>query len=79
MALSGSEERDVRGFARRDRDRRLGSAVSGRMCSRVVKVLEERSNFVRSGVARGIVMSMKSLEARERVISDGNIAVKFLT
>lgn len=79
MPLCGGEESDVRVFARRDRDRRLGSAVSGRMCSRVVKALEERSNFVRSGVARGILTSVKPLEARERVVSDGNISVKSLT
>lgn len=78
MAISGGEESDVRGFARRDRVWRLGSAVSGRMCSRVVNALEERSNFVRSGVVRGNVMSVRLLEARERVVSERNMAVNFL-
>lgn len=76
--LSGGEESDVRGFARRERVWRLGSAVSGRMCSRVVKALEERSIFVRSRVVRGNVMSLRLLEARERVVSEKNRAVKFL-
>lgn len=78
MPISGGEESDVRGFARRERVWRLGSAVSGRMCSRVVNALEERSNFVRSGVVRGNVMSVRLLEARERVVSEGNTAVNFL-
>lgn len=78
MRLSGGEESDVRGLARRERVWRMGSAVNGRMCSRVVKALEERSNLVRNEVARGRVMSVRLLEARERVVSEGNIAVKSL-
>ena len=78
MLLSGGEESDVRGFARRQRVWSLGSAVSGRMCSRVVKALEERSIFVRSGVVRGNATSVRLLEARERIVSEGNMAVKFL-
>lgn len=50
MRCSGGEESDVRGFARRERVWRLGSSVSGRICWRVVKTLEERSILVRSGV-----------------------------
>ena len=79
MLLSGDEESDVRGFARRERFWRLGRAASGRMCSRVVKALEERSNFVRSGVVRCNGTSVRLLEARERVVSEGNWAVEFLT
>lgn len=78
MSLSGGEESDVRGFARRERVWRLGSVVSGRMRSRVVKALEERSSFVRSEFVRGRVMSVRLLEARERVVSEGNIVVKSL-
>ena len=52
----GGEESDVRGLARRERVWRLGSAVSGWMCSRVVMLLDERSNFVRGVVVRGKVM-----------------------
>ena len=48
------------------------------MRSRVVKALDERSNFVRSGVARGRVMAVRLLEVRERIVNEGNIAVKFL-
>ena len=78
VPLSGGEEREVRGFALRERIWRLVSAVSGWMCSRVVKALEERSSFVRSRILRGNVMSVRLLEARERVVSEGNMAVKFL-
>lgn len=78
-SLSGGDESDVRGFARRERVWRLGSAVSGWMCSRVVKALEERSNFVRSGVWRGKVISVRLLEARERVVNEGSMEVKSLT
>ena len=77
--FSGDEESDVRGFARRERVWRLGRTVSGWMRSMVVKVLTERSSFVRSVVWRGKVMSVRLLEARERVVSEGNKAVKFLT
>ena len=79
MLLSGDEESDIRGFARRESFWRLGRAVSGRMCSRVVKALEERSSFVRSGVVRGNVTSVRLLEAGERVVREGSWAVKFLT
>lgn len=78
-SLFGGDESDVRGFARRERVRRLGSAVSGWMRLRVVKALEERSNFVRSGVRRGRVISMRLLEARERVVKEGTLEVKSLT
>lgn len=78
MPLLGGEESDMSGFARRERVWRLGSAVSGRMCSRVVKALEERSNFVRSRAVRGNVISVSILDARESVVSEGKIAVKFL-
>lgn len=57
--LFGGEESDVRGFARRESVWRLGSAVSGWMCSRVVMSLQERSNFVRSVVVRGKVTSVR--------------------
>ena len=40
--------------------------------------LEERSIFVRSEVERERVMLVRLLEARERVVSEVNIAVKFL-
>ncbi len=79
VRLSGGEDSVVRGLARRERLWRLGSAVNGRSCSRVVKALEERSNFVRSGFARGSVMLVKLLEARVTVVREGNMAVKFLT
>ena len=75
---SGGVESDVRGFARRERVWRMGSAVNGRMCSRVVMALEESSIFVRSEVERGRVMLVRLLEARERVVSEVNIAVRFL-
>ena len=55
----GSEESNVRGFARRERVWRFGSAVSGWMCSRVVMLLEERSIFVRSVVVRGKVILVR--------------------
>ena len=75
---SGGDESDVRGFALRERVWRLGRAVSGPRCERVVKALEERSNFVRSGVLRDDVISVRLLEARERVVNEGNRVVKFL-
>ena len=78
IGLSGGEEIDVRGFARRERVWRLGSAVSGWMCSREVKALEERSSLARSGIARGNVTLVRSLEARERIVSEGNMTVKSL-
>ena len=74
---SWGEESDMRGFDRRLSDWRLGSAVSGRMCSREVKSLEERSKFVRCWVLRGSRISVRLLEARERVASEGNMDVKF--
>ena len=76
--LSGGEKSDVRGFARRESVWRLGSAVSGRIYSRVVKALEERSIFVRSGVARGEARLARLLDARERLISEGNMVEKSL-
>ena len=79
MLLSGDEESDVRGFARRERFWRLGRAASGWIFSRVAKALEERSSFVRNWIVSGDVTSVRSLEARERVVSEGNWAVKFLT
>ena len=78
IGLSAGEEIDVRGFARRERVWRLGNAVSGRTCSRVIKALEERSSFARSEVARGNVILVRLLEARERVVSEGNMTVKSL-
>ena len=78
IGLFGGEKSDVRGFARRESVWRLGSAVSGRIFSRVVKALEERSIFVRSGVARGETRLARLLDARERVISEGNMAEKSL-
>lgn len=78
-SLSGDDESDVRGFARRERVWRLGSAVSGRMLSRAVKALKERSNFVRRGIWRGKVISVRLLEARKRVVNEGNPEVKSLT
>ena len=45
----------------------------------MVKALEERSSFVRNGIVRGAVTSVRLLEARESVVSEGNWAVKFLT
>lgn len=42
----------------------------------VVKALEERSNFVMSRVVRGNVMSVRLLNPIERVVSEGNMAVK---
>ena len=77
VLLSWGEERDMRGFRRRLSVWRLGSAVSGRMCSREVKALEERSRFVRCWVLSGSETSVRLLEARERVASEGNLAVKF--
>ncbi len=78
MFLPGGEESDVRGFARSERVWRLGSAVNGRICSRVVKALEERSIFMRSGLMRGSVISVRLLEERERVSSEGKMAVNSL-
>ena len=40
--------------------------------------LEERSSLARSMVLRGNMMSVRLLEARERVVREGNMAVKFL-
>ena len=45
----------------------------------VVKALKDRSNCFRSGVLRGASMSVRLLEASERVDSSGNMAVKSLT
>ena len=67
----------MRGFDRRLSVWRLGSAVSGRICSREVMSLAERSKFVRCWVLRGNRISVRLLEARERVASEGNMDVKF--
>ena len=75
ILLSRGEESDMRGFDRRASVWRLGSAVSGRRFSRVVKALEERSMFVRCWVLRGNEISVRLLEARERIASEGNMAV----
>ena len=77
VLLSWGEESDMRGFDRRLSVWRLGSAVSGWMCSSEVKSLEERSKFVRCWVLRGKRISVRLLEARERVASEGNMDVKF--
>ena len=69
MGWFAGEESDLRGFPRRDRVWRLGSAVRGRVCWMVVKALEDRSSFFRSGVWRGRVMLLRLLEASERVNS----------
>ena len=75
VLLSRGEESDMRGFDRRASVWRLGSAVSGRMCSRVVKALEERSKLMRCWVLRGNEISERLLEARERIASEGKMAV----